>query len=221
MNKLLTYIMSILIISVAAFIVGWFLIEEPYKKGKEELIDKINRQKSRHDTHVRDQKQIGKIQAEIEDLKVEIFKKLCTARGRSLEQFLKEVEDDADAAGIKMESIRIESVITKELNSRIPLDFNISGPYFILYNFLARVQERGKMDFSQGQLSIAQETKMEKMTALNKVLDAANPRKYKGTDEFPRLRVTLNGEIIIIDNDQLDRYKTNKMSVCPEMEAGG
>ena len=218
MNKLLTYIMSILIISVAAFIVYWVLIENPYVEGKEEIEVKIKREESRYQTHLRDQDSIKKIESDIEDLKVEIFKQLCRARGRSLEQFLKEIEDDADASDIKLESIRIESVITKELNSRIPLDFNISGPYFVLYNFLARVQDRGKMDFSQGQLSISQETKMEKVGNLAKMIDPANPSKYKPVDEFPRLRVTLNGEIIIIDNDQLERYKTNKMSACPPDE---
>lgn len=220
MNKLLTYIMSVLIITVAAFIVFWFLIEDPYVKGIEDIDDKIKREEARYQTHLRDKDGIKKIEDQIDELKVDIFTMLCNAQGRSLRQFLKEVEDDADESSIKLESIRIESLITKELYSQIPLDFNVSGPYFVLYNFLARLQERGKMDFGSGQLSISQETKVEKINNLDKVIDPANnPLKYTKTTEFPRLRVTLNGEIIIIDNDQLERYKTPKMDACPDKGA--
>lgn len=219
MNKFLTYVMSVLIISAAAFIVFWFLIEDPYNKEKDELDNQIKEEKAKVETHKKDQKEIKKYEDEIEKTKQEIFKMLCKARGRSLEQFLREFEEDAEASAIKLESIRIESIVTKELNSRIPLDFNLSGPYFILYDFLQKLETtgkaKGKLDFSQSQLSIAQETKTEKIPKLQQL---ANPKcKYNpALDQFPRLRVTLNGEIIIIDETQLEKYKTATLSKCPD-----
>lgn len=223
MNKFLTYVMSVLIISAAAFIVFWFLIEDPYNKEKDELENQIKEEKSKIETHRKDQKEIKKYEEEIEKTKQDIFRMLCKARGRSLEQFLREFEEDAEASAIKLESIRIESIVTKELNSRIPLDFNLSGPYFILYDFLQKLETtgkaKGKLDFSQSQLSIAQETKMEKIPKLQQL---ANPKsKYNpATDQFPRLRVTLNGEIVIIDETQLEKYKTAQLSKCPDPEPG-
>jgi Tfp pilus assembly protein PilO len=220
MNKFLTYVMSVLIISAAAFIVFWFLIEDPYRKELDEIEGQIKEEQAKIDQHKKDQKDIKKYEDDIDKTKQEIFKMLCRARGRSLEQFLREFEDDADAAAIKLESIRIESVVTKELNSRIPLDFNLSGPYFILYDFLQKLETtgkaKGKLDLSQSQLSIAQEAKNEKLPKLQQLVKG---NRYNPTDQFPRLRVTLNGEIIIIDETQLEKYKTPTLSKCPEGDA--
>lgn len=219
MNKFLTYVMSVLIISAAAFIVFWFLIEDPYNKEKDELDNQIKEEKAKIETHKKDQKEIKKYEDEIEKTKQDIFKMLCKAKGRSLEQFLREFEEDAEASAIKLESIRIESIVTKELNSRIPLDFNLSGPYFILYDFLQKLEttgkSKGKLDFSQSQLAISQETKTEKIPKLQQL---ANPKcKYNpALDLFPRLRVNLNGEIVIIDETHFERYKTATLSKCPD-----
>ncbi|MBI4863688.1 MAG: type 4a pilus biogenesis protein PilO [Candidatus Riflebacteria bacterium] len=225
MNKFLTYVMSVLIISAAAFIVFWFLIEDPYRKEMDELEAQIKEEQSKIEQHKKDQKDIKKLEEDIEKIKQDIFRILCKARGRSLEQFLREIEDDADAAAIKLESIRIESVVTKELNSRIPLDFNISGPYFILYDFLQKLEtagkSKGKLDFSQSQLSIAQESKTEKLPKLTQISDSKRTKYNPGTDMFPRLRVTLNGEIIIIDDTQLEKYKTANLSKCPDEPGAG
>jgi|GEM_PF-1057464 len=222
MNKFLTYVMSVLIISAAAFIVFWFLIEDPYRKESDELDTQITEEQSKIKQYKNDQKEIKALEEQIEKVKQEIFRMLCKARGRSLEQFLKEIEDDADSSQIKLESIRIESVLTKELNSRIPLDFNLSGPFFVLYDFLQKLEttgkSKGKLDFSQSQLNVAQESKNEKLPKLVQLADKRT--KYNASvDQFPRLRVTLNGEIIIIDETQLEKYKTASLSKCPEESA--
>jgi len=222
MNKFLTYVMSVLIISAAAFIVFWFLIEDPYRKELDEIEGQIKEEQAKIDQHKKDQKDIKKYEDDIDKTKQEIFRMLCKARGRSLEQFLREFEDDADAAAIKLESIRIESVVTKELNSRIPLDFNLSGPYAILFDFLQRLETtgkaKGKLDLSASQLSIAQEAKTEKIPKLAQLMKGT---KYTPIDQFPRLRVTLNGEIIIIDETQLEKYKTATLSKCPDDGGAG
>jgi hypothetical protein len=219
MNKFLTYVMSVLIISAAAFIVFWFLIEDPYRKMYDDLDNQIREEQAKVDQHKKDQKDIKNLEDQIDKTKQEVFRMLCKARGRSLEQFLREIEDDADAASVKMDSIRIESVVTKELNSRIPLDFGFSAPYFLLYDFLQRLEStgksKGKLDFSQSQLSIGQETKMEKIPKLKELM-AAKGKYQVGVDTFPRLRIQLNGEIVIIDETQIERYKTNNLSRCPD-----
>ena len=218
MNKFLTYVMSVLIISAAAFIVFWFLIEDPFRKETDELESQIKEEQAKIDQHKKDQKDIKKYEDDIDKTKQEIFKLLCKARGRSLEQFLREFEDDAETSAIKLESIRIESVVTKELNSRIPLDFNLAGPYFVLCDFLQKLESsgksKGKLDFSQSQLNISTENKMEKIPKLQQLVSSKS--KYPTTATFPRLRVTLNGEIIIIDETQLEKYKTATLPKCPD-----
>jgi Tfp pilus assembly protein PilO len=225
MNKFLTYVMSVLIISAAAFIVFWFLIEDPYRKDIDELESQIKEELSKIEQHKKDQKEIKVIEEQIEKVKQEIFRMLCKAQGRSLEQFLREVEDDADHTAIKLESIRIESVVTKELNSRIPLDFNLSGPYFILYDFLQKLEStgksKGKLDFSQSQLNIAQESKLERLNKLQQLVDTKRSKYNPAQDQFPRLRVTLNGEIVIIEPSQLEKYKTASLSRCPDDGGAG
>jgi len=78
---------------------------------------------------------------------------------------------------------------------------------------LQLVQGRGKLDFSGGALNVASETKMEPIKNLNELTDAAK-RKYNDGDTFPNLRINLNGEIIIIDDNHLRKYKTNELNSC-------
>lgn len=223
MNKFLTYVMSVLIISMAAVIVGYFLIYDPSRTQLEELDQQIKTAESENQKHIKNKGEISKQEEIIEKTKQEIFQMLCKARGRKLETFLREIEDDADDAAIKLENIRIESVVTKELNSKIPLDFQISGPYFILYDFLQKLEStgkaKGKMDFSQSQISIASESKTDKLAKLDK-LKSPKSKYNANVDKFPGLRVQMNGEIIIIDDTQLERYKTQAMSKCPDAPGG-
>ncbi len=217
MNRLLTYVMSIIIICAAAFIVFWFLIEEPFRKDLED------KEKSIRDTRARIKKlqglskEIKAKEQEIVQSKQDIFRMLCAARGRSIEKFLKELEEDADESKINLENIRIESVIIKDLYSKIPLNLNISGPYFQIYDFIRRIQDRGKLDFGTGYLSIQAEAKTNPITNLFNYISKSS--KYKASDQFPNLRVEVNGEMIIIDNTHLDRYRTDTLPKCDETGA--
>jgi ferritin len=214
MNRLLTYVMSIIIICAAAFIVFWFLIEEPFRTATEE------KDKAVRETRARIKKleglagEIKEKEKEINDTKQEIFKMLCAAQGRSIEKFLKELEEDADESKIELENIRIESVIIKDLYSKIPLNLNISGPYFKIYDFIKRIQDRGKLDFGTGYLSIQAEAKADPVENLFKYI--AKDTKYVVTDTFPNLRVEVNGEMVIIDNTHLERYRTDTLSKCDD-----
>lgn len=217
MNRLLTYVMSIIIICAAAFIVFWFLIEEPFRKEFEDKEKAIRETRARIKKLEGLSNEIKEREKEINDTKQEIFKILCAARGRSIEKFLKEIEEDADESKIDLENIRIESVIIKDLYSKIPLNLNLSGPYFKTYDFIKRIQDRGKLDFSTGFLSIQAEAKADPIDNLFKYI--SKDTKYVVADTFPNLRVEVNGEMIIIDNSHLERYRTDALSKCDD--AGG
>jgi Tfp pilus assembly protein PilO len=219
MNRLLTYVISVIIIGAAAVIVFWFLIEEPFRKEINEKENRIRDTKSRIKKLQGLANEIKDKDKEITDTKQEIFKMLCAARGRSIERFLKELEEDADESKIDLENIRIESVIIKDLYSKIPLNLNLSGPYFKIFDFVKRVQDRGKLDFGTSYISIQAEAKADPVENLFKYI--AKDTKYQVSDAFPNLRVELNGEMVIIDNSHLERYRTDTLSKCDDAVAPG
>ncbi len=213
MNRIVTYIMSVLFILAFSGIVGWFMIYEPYEKQKQELQEQIDSANNLVKKYRQAKTEIEALEVQINEVKQKVFRKLCSAQGRTIEQFLREVEIDGNEADIDMESIRIDSISSLDLWSKIPLDFNIAGPYFKIYDFLARVQKRGKMDFSNGVLSITAETKIDRLPNLMKLVDQQKT-KYTAESRFPNLRVNLNGEIIIIDKNHLLKYRTDALSSC-------
>lgn len=224
MNKMLTYVMAMLIITAAAFIVYWFLIETPNAQRAQDLNQGIEGERNKAATYKKDEKEIKKVEEDILKVKEEIFNMLCKAKGRSLEQFLKEVEEDSNSAGVNLESIRIESVVPKELAARIPLDFNLSATYFNLYDFLLRIQDRNKLDFSSSSLTLTLDgNRREKISNLVKLVDTQKSKYDATKDQFPRLRVTLTGDIVVIEPSQLERYKPSPEKQCAEApgEKGG
>jgi Tfp pilus assembly protein PilO len=213
MNKLVSYLMSILIICALGFIFYWFLIHEPYTKQMEDIENRIKEANDLIDKYKRAQRENKQLEDDIKDMKQKIFRLLCKARGRTLEEFLRELEDDAEKAEIDLDNIRIENVHMDELSSKIPVDLNVGGTYFTIFNFLSLVQERGKLDFSGGALNVASETKSSSIKNMSKFVDMSKPR-YNPGEQFPNLRVNLNGEIIIIDENHLRKYKTNELNSC-------
>ena len=133
MNKLVSYLMSILIICALGFIFYWFLIHDPYTKQMEDIENRIKESNDLIEKYKRAQKENTQTESEIKDAKQKIFRLLCTARGRTLEDFLKELEDDSDAAEIELDNVRIENVQMDELCSKIPVDLNVGGPYFQIH----------------------------------------------------------------------------------------
>jgi hypothetical protein len=216
MNRLVTYLMSVLFILALSAIIMWFIIYEPYVKEETEISEAIASSQKLVKRYKRAKDEIKKLKGEIDEVKQNIFRKLCTAKGRSIQQFLKELEIDSNEAKIQLDSIRIDSISSLDLWSKIPLEFNIAGPYFRIFDFLSRIQNRGKMDFSNGVLSITAETKTVAIPELNKLIDQANPSasKYQASKQFPNLRVNLNGEIIIIDKNHQLKYKTQGLEDC-------
>jgi Tfp pilus assembly protein PilO len=213
MNRLVTYLMSVLFIFALSAIILWFIIYEPYVKEDTELQEAISSSQKLVKRYKEAKDQIVKLEQEIDGVKQNIFRKLCTAKGRSIEEFLKELEVDSNDSKIQLDSVRIDSISSLDLWSKIPLEFNIGGPYFQLFDFLARIQKRGKMDFSTGVLSITSETKTGTIPELMKLVDQSKT-KYQPNQEFPNLRVNLNGEIIIIDKNHLLKYRTEALSSC-------
>lgn len=213
MNRLVTYLMSVLFIFALSAIILWFIIYEPYVKEETELQEAISSSQKLVKRYKEAKDEISKLEQEIDEVKQNIFRKLCTAKGRSIEEFLKELEVDSNDSKIQLDSIRIDSISSLDLWSKIPLEFNIGGPYFQLFDFLARVQKRGKMDFSNGVLSITSETKTGTVPDLMKLVDQSKT-KYQPNQQFPNLRVNLNGEIIIIDKNHLLKYRTEALSSC-------
>lgn len=213
MNKLVTYVMAIVALCATGFLVFWFLIQEPFNTDKEKIETEIRDAREQMRKYEKAKKDCKTYEEKINTTKKKIFTLLCGARGRTIEDFLKELETDSDTSKIELENIRIESMTVSELCSKIPMDLNISGPYFQIYKFLALVQNRGKMDFSGGSLSIASESKQ---VAIPKMKDYVSTRsKYKPGDRFPNLRVNVNGEIIIIDeNTHMRKYRTSELSSC-------
>lgn len=213
MNKLVSYLMSILIICALGFIFYWFLIHEPYTKQMEDIENRIKEANDLIEKYKRAQRENKQLESDIKEVKQKIFRLLCKARGRTLEDFLKELEIDSDKSMIDLDNIRIENVHMDELCSKIPIDLNVGGPYFQMFKFLGQVQKRGKLDFSGGALNIASETKQIPIKNLSQYTDASK-RKYNEGEVFPNLRVNLNGEIIIIDDNHLRKYKTNELNSC-------
>lgn len=213
MNKLVTYVMAILSLCATGFLVFWFLIQEPYNQKTEEIETRIRDFKEQIRKYEQAKEQCKSFEDKINETKKKIFRLLCGAKGRTIEDFLKELENDAEASDIDLENIRIESMTVSELCSKIPMDLNISGPYFKIFKFMALVQKRGKMDFSGGSISIASESKM---VGVNKLRSFVSPKsKYKESDRFPNLRVNVNGEIIIIDEQtHMRKYRTSELSTC-------
>lgn len=213
MNRLVTYLMSVLFILALSAIIMWFIIYEPYVKDETEINEAIASSQKLVKRYKRAKDEIKKLEQEIDEVKQNIFRKLCTAKGRTIQQFLQELETDGNESKIQLDSIRIDSISSLDLWSKIPLEFNIAGPYFRIYDFLSRIQNRGKMDFGNGVLSITSETKTIAIPELTKLVDQAR-NKYPQGKQFPNLRVNLNGEIIIIDKTHLHKYRTQGLDGC-------
>jgi cell division protein FtsB len=213
MNRIVTYLMSILFIFAFSAIIAWFIIYEPYDKKDKDLTDAIANAQKLVKRYKHAKEEITKLEGEIDEVKQKVFRKLCTAKGRTIQEFLRELETDSNESAIQLDSIRIDSVSSLDLWSKIPLDLNIGGPYFQIYDFLHRVQKRGKMDFSNGVLSITSETKTVPIPKLMNLVDKSKT-KYTPDKKFPNLRVNLNGEIIIIDKNHLLKYRTESLSSC-------
>lgn len=213
MNKLVTYVMAILSLCATGFLVFWFLIQEPFNHKMEEFDTKIRDARDQIKKYQQAKEQCKTFEEKINTMKKKIFRRLCSAKGRSIEEFLKELETDSDTSKIDLENIRIESMTVSELCSKIPMDLNVAGPYFQIFKFLALVQKRGKMDFSGGSLSIASESKL---VNIPKLKDYVSQKcKYKEMERFPNLRVNVNGEIIIIDEQtHMRKYRTSELSSC-------
>lgn len=214
MNKIVSYLMSILIICALAFIFFWFLIHEPHNKEMSEIASRISDSKALIKKYKRAENENKQLEANINDTKQKIFKLLCTAKGRTLEDFLKELEDDSQAANIDLDNVRIENVHIDELCSKIPIDLNVAGPYFKIFKFISLIEDKGKLDFSSGgSLNIASDNKELPIKDLRKYTDLSR-KKYMDDDKFPGLRVNLNGEIIIIDDSHMRKYRTSELSSC-------
>lgn len=213
MNKFVTYVMSVLFIIAFSAIIFWFIIYEPYDKKQKELDEAIDQARGLVAKYKKAKEEIDALEQKINEAKQKVFRKLCGAQGRNIQEFLKELEEDGNLSGIQLDSIRIDSISSLDLWSKIPIDLNIGGPYFQVFDFLARVQKRGKMDFSTGVLSITAESKADPIQELSKFVDQSKT-KYPQDQRFPNLRVNLNGEIIIIDNNHLQKYKTDQLNKC-------
>lgn len=214
MNKIVSYLMSILIICALAFIFYWFLIHEPYNTKMSDYATRIDDSKALIKKYKRAQEENKQIESSINETKQKIFKLLCTAKGRTLEDFLKELEDDSQGADIDLENVRIENVHIDELSSKIPIDLNVGGPYFKIFKFISLIEEKGKLDFaSGGSLNVASDNKENTIKDLRKYTDLSR-KKYMDNDKFPGLRVNLNGEIIIIDDNHMRKYRTSELSSC-------
>jgi len=219
MNRIVTYVMSVLFILAFSAIIGWFIIYEPYNKKDQELEEQINQARTLVKRYKAAKAEIENLEGQINEVKQKVFRKLCSAQGRTIQQFLRELEIDSTEAGIQLDSVRIDSISSLDLWSKIPLDLNIGGPYFQIFDFLKRVQKRGKMDFGNGVLSITSETKTVRVKELTKLVDQ-NKTKYSPDKTFPNLRVNLNGEIIIIDKNHLLKYRTDALSSCDGVVGG-
>jgi len=214
MNKIVSYLMSILIICALAFIFYWFLIHEPFNKQMSDYSARISDADALIKKYRRAKQENKQIEVTINGVKKKIFRLLCTARGRTLEDFLKELEDDSQNADIDLENVRIENVHIDELSSKIPIDLNVGGQYFKIFKFISFIENKGKLDFSSGgSLNIASDNKEKSIKNLRKYTDLSR-KKYRDKDKFPGLRVNLNGEIIIIDDNHMRKYRTSDLSNC-------
>jgi len=214
MNKIVSYLMSILIICALAFILFWFMIHEPHTKEMSDLNARIEDSKALIKKYMRAKEENKQLESTINETKQKIFRLLCTAKGRTLEDFLKELENNSQGADIDLENIRIENVHIDELCSKIPIDLNVGGPYFKIFKFISLIEEQGKLDFSSGgSLNIASDNKEAPIKDLRKYTDLTR-KKYVDKDRFPGLRVNLNGEIIIIDDNHMRKYRTAELASC-------
>lgn len=213
MNRMVTYIMSVVFIFALSAIIFWFIIYEPFIKEQTELSEAISSSKNLVKRYRKAKEDIAKLNQDIEQVKQNIYRKLCSAKGRSIEKFLQDLETHANDAKIELDAIRIDSISSLDLWSKIPLEFNIGGPYFHIFDFLRKIEGDGKMDFSDGVLSVTAETKTVPIRDLSKLVDQSLS-KYQNGAQFPNLRVNLNGEIIIIDKNHLQKYKTDALSDC-------
>ena len=88
MNKLVTYVMAILSLCATGFLVFWFLIQEPFAQKMEEIDTRIRDAKEQIRKYERAKEQCKTYEEKINSTKKKIFRLLCSAKGRTIEDFL-------------------------------------------------------------------------------------------------------------------------------------
>ncbi len=209
MNKLVTYVISVLVLACVGFVVFWFMIKDPFEKEQARLQNQIAEYESKIRSAKRKKKQIAEVNDKITAKRRQIYELLLGAKGRTLEDFLKELEEDAIAAKLSLESVRIEGITSTRLCSKIPLDIFVSGPYFKVFKFLSLLEKQGKLDMSSGRLNMSADNKEVKIENLKEYVDPDAVSKYPPGETFPSLRVNLSGKLIIITQEHINRYKTD------------
>ena len=76
MNKLVSYLMSILIICALGFIFYWFLIHEPYTKQMEDIENRIKEANDLIEKYKRAQRENKQLESDIKEVKQKIFRLL-------------------------------------------------------------------------------------------------------------------------------------------------
>jgi type IV pilus assembly protein PilO len=219
--RFIFYILLMLIIAAAAVAVYIFNWKQPFDAE----ISRINEEYDTLQTKIRRGNQldeeIRRVTQKITDTKREVVTLLRErTKDRDLNKFLNDAERDAQDSGVILKSISIRPKTQRQRFTEIPLEFQVEGTYFQLYDFLTRIEKRGFLSFARSSMSLTGGGAARGVTISNlrdmidgnpNVTDIAgkkvNLTKYTDSTEFPRLRIQFDGSVIIIDRSHIANFE--------------
>lgn len=219
--RFIFYVLLMLIIAVASVAVYIFQWKHPYDAEKSKISEEYENLQAKIKRGAQIEEEIRRAKQKIIDTKREVVTLLREkTKDRDLNKFLNDAERDAQDSGVSLKSISIRPKTQRPRFTEIPLEFQVEGTYFQLYNFLTRIEKRGFLSFARSSMSLTGGGAARGVTVTNlrdmidgnpNVSDIAgkkiNLTKYTDGTEFPRLRVQFDGNVIIIDSSHIANFE--------------
>ncbi|MCJ8346698.1 type 4a pilus biogenesis protein PilO [bacterium] len=218
--KIVSYVFGMILVSIVT--AGVWILE--YKQPLDEQIQAVDSEmkklKSQKAKGKRLARSLKKIEKEIKDVRSEIVAFLKEkGKGRDVGKFLNDVENDAQDSGIDLKTIRINPRLTRSKFIEIPLEFNIAGTYFQLYDFFTRIESRKILNFSDSSLRLSggggrgyKLPRLSRLISKKMTLKDLTGKKipipaYSGSTTFPKMRAQFEGKIIMVDKGKITQYE--------------
>jgi ribosomal protein L7Ae-like RNA K-turn-binding protein len=210
-----------IVVTAVTLAIAIFNFQQPHEAEKKKIEDQY-KSLIRKEKNARQIKtQINKAYEEIESIKKDIVTLLKErTKGRDLTQFITDLERDAQDSGVSLKSVRIQAQTQRQKFTEIPLEFQIDGAYFQIYDFLSRIEKRGLVNFTHSGMALSGGGAARGVTVKNlKDMIDSNPKvqdrngsnlkikPYTSDTQFPKMRVQFDGSIIIIDKSHIAAYE--------------
>lgn len=219
--RILGYLVLMVVITAIAGVVGWMNFHTPMVEALERIETERKELQSKKERGQKVRQEINGLEEEIKKTKREIVTLLKEkTKDRDVNKFLNDLEVHSQDSGIGLKQIRIHPKTQKQRYTEILMEFNVEGAYVQVYDFLTRIERDGFLNFSNSQITISgggadRGTKVKdlknQMTKRSDLKDVnGKPIELKVLDaetDFPRLRIQLDGRLIIIDRSHITRYE--------------